>query len=89
MRRQSSHDPVIDVSTPPRVTGSAIVKAAAWPSALRAAVAALVIPFVLAPSPAAAQADDDLLVARLTEELRTEVQRLVKEALSIRQGVFA
>ena len=40
-------------------------------------------------SPAAAQADDDLLVARLTEELRAEVQRLVKEALSIRQGVFA
>ena len=40
-------------------------------------------------SPAAAQADDDLLVARLTEELRSEVQRLVKEALSIRQGVFA
>jgi 1-acyl-sn-glycerol-3-phosphate acyltransferase len=39
--------------------------------------------------PAAAQADDDLLVARLTEELRAEVQRLVKEALSIRQGVFA
>ena len=37
----------------------------------------------------AAQADDDLLVARLTEELRAEVQRLVKEALSIRQGVFA
>jgi 1-acyl-sn-glycerol-3-phosphate acyltransferase len=42
-----------------------------------------------AASPAAAQADDDLLVARLTEELRGEVQRLVKEALSIRQGVFA
>jgi 1-acyl-sn-glycerol-3-phosphate acyltransferase len=36
-----------------------------------------------------AQADDDLLVARLTEELRSEVQRLVKEALAIRQGVFS
>jgi 1-acyl-sn-glycerol-3-phosphate acyltransferase len=34
-------------------------------------------------------AADDLLVARLTEELRGEVQRLVKEALRIRQGVFA
>jgi 1-acyl-sn-glycerol-3-phosphate acyltransferase len=34
-------------------------------------------------------AADDLLVARLTEELRSEVQRLVKEALRIRQGVFA
>ena len=34
-------------------------------------------------------ASDDLLVARLTEELRSEVQRLVKEALRIRQGVFA
>jgi 1-acyl-sn-glycerol-3-phosphate acyltransferase len=34
-------------------------------------------------------ASDDLLVARLTEELRTEVQRLVKEALRVRQGVFA
>ena len=34
-------------------------------------------------------ASDDLLVARLTEELRGEVQRLVKEALRIRQGVFA
>lgn len=34
-------------------------------------------------------ASDDLLVARLTEELRAEVQRLVKEALAIRQGVFA
>ncbi|MEN8160105.1 MAG: lysophospholipid acyltransferase family protein, partial [Myxococcota bacterium] len=33
-------------------------------------------------------ARDDLLVARLTEELRSEVQRLVKEALAIRQGVF-
>ncbi len=33
-------------------------------------------------------ARDDLLVARLTEELRAEVQRLVKEALAIRQGVF-
>jgi 1-acyl-sn-glycerol-3-phosphate acyltransferase len=44
----------------------------------------------LAPAgPGAAQADDDLLVARLTEELRAEVQRLVKEALAIRQGVFA
>jgi 1-acyl-sn-glycerol-3-phosphate acyltransferase len=37
----------------------------------------------------AEQASDDLLVARLTEELRGEVQRLVKEALRIRQGVFA
>jgi len=36
-----------------------------------------------------AQANDDLLVARLTEELRAEVQRLVKAALAIRQGVFA
>jgi 1-acyl-sn-glycerol-3-phosphate acyltransferase len=43
----------------------------------------------LAVQPGAAQADDDLLVARLTEELRAEVQRLVKEALAIRQGVFA
>jgi len=34
-------------------------------------------------------ASDDLLVARLTEELRGEVQRLVKEALRVRQGVFA
>jgi 1-acyl-sn-glycerol-3-phosphate acyltransferase len=34
-------------------------------------------------------ASDDLLVARLTEELRAEVQRLVREALAIRQGVFA
>jgi 1-acyl-sn-glycerol-3-phosphate acyltransferase len=34
-------------------------------------------------------AADDLLVARLTEELRGEVQRLVKEALRVRQGVFA
>jgi 1-acyl-sn-glycerol-3-phosphate acyltransferase len=34
-------------------------------------------------------AADDLLVARLTEELRSEVQRLVKEALRIRQGVFS
>jgi 1-acyl-sn-glycerol-3-phosphate acyltransferase len=34
-------------------------------------------------------AADDLLVARLTEELRAEVQRLVREALRIRQGVFA
>jgi 1-acyl-sn-glycerol-3-phosphate acyltransferase len=34
-------------------------------------------------------ASDDLLVARLTEELRSEVQRLVREALRIRQGVFA
>jgi 1-acyl-sn-glycerol-3-phosphate acyltransferase len=33
-------------------------------------------------------ASDDLLVARLTEELRSEVQRLVKEALRVRQGVF-
>jgi len=40
-------------------------------------------------SPGTAQADDDLLVARLTEDLRAEVQRLVKEALAIRQGVFA
>jgi len=37
----------------------------------------------------AEQASDDLLVARLTEELRGEVQRLVKEALRIRQGVFS
>jgi len=44
----------------------------------------------LASSPRAAeQASDDLLVARLTEELRAEIQRLVKEALRIRQGVFA
>jgi len=35
-----------------------------------------------------AQASDDLLVARLTEELRSEVQRQVKQALGIRQGVF-
>jgi 1-acyl-sn-glycerol-3-phosphate acyltransferase len=34
-------------------------------------------------------AADDLLVARLTEELRAEVQRLVREALRVRQGVFA
>jgi 1-acyl-sn-glycerol-3-phosphate acyltransferase len=34
-------------------------------------------------------ARDDLLVARLTEELRSEVQRLVKESLAIRRGVFA
>jgi 1-acyl-sn-glycerol-3-phosphate acyltransferase len=34
-------------------------------------------------------ASEDLLVARLTEELRGEVQRLVKEALRVRQGVFA
>jgi 1-acyl-sn-glycerol-3-phosphate acyltransferase len=33
-------------------------------------------------------AADDLLVARLTEELRGEVQRLVREALRVRQGVF-
>jgi 1-acyl-sn-glycerol-3-phosphate acyltransferase len=43
----------------------------------------------LAAQPGREQADDDLLVARLTEELRAEVQRLVKEALAIRQGVFA
>ncbi len=41
------------------------------------------------PGPDAAQAGDDLLVARLTEELRSEVQRLVKAALAIRQGVFS
>ena len=35
-----------------------------------------------------AQAGDDLLVARLTEELRGEIQRQVKRALGIRQGVF-
>lgn len=35
-----------------------------------------------------AQAGDDLLVARLTEELRGEIQRQVKLALGIRQGVF-
>jgi 1-acyl-sn-glycerol-3-phosphate acyltransferase len=35
-----------------------------------------------------AQAADDLLVARLTEELRSEIQRQVKLALGIRQGVF-
>ncbi len=34
-------------------------------------------------------AADDLLVARLTEDLRAEVQRLVKAALAIRQGVFS
>ena len=34
-------------------------------------------------------ASDDLLVARLTEELRSEVQRLVKVALRTRQGVFS
>jgi len=39
--------------------------------------------------PGGAQANDDLLVARLTEELRAEVQRLVKAALGIRPGVFA
>jgi 1-acyl-sn-glycerol-3-phosphate acyltransferase len=41
-----------------------------------------------AAGPGGAQANDDLLVARLTEELRAEVQRLVKAALGIRQGVF-
>ena len=34
-------------------------------------------------------ASDDLLVARLTEELRAEVQRLVKEALAIRRELGA
>jgi 1-acyl-sn-glycerol-3-phosphate acyltransferase len=43
----------------------------------------------LATGPGGAEANDDLLVARLTEELRAEVQRLVKAALAIRQGVFA
>ena len=37
----------------------------------------------------AASAADDLLVARLTEELRAEVQRLVKLSLGVRQSVFA
>ena len=46
-------------------------------------------PLAASASPGAAQADDDLLVARLTEDLRTEVQRLVREALAIRKGVFA
>jgi 1-acyl-sn-glycerol-3-phosphate acyltransferase len=46
-------------------------------------------PLAAASERAAEQAGDDLLVARLTEELRSEVQRLVKEALRIRQGVFA
>jgi 1-acyl-sn-glycerol-3-phosphate acyltransferase len=35
-----------------------------------------------------ADASDDLLVARLTEELRGEIQRQVKQALAVRQGVF-
>jgi len=43
----------------------------------------------LVTGPGGAEANDDLLVARLTEELRAEVQRLVKAALAIRQGVFA
>jgi 1-acyl-sn-glycerol-3-phosphate acyltransferase len=42
-----------------------------------------------AASSAEAPAHDDLLVARLTEELRAEVQRLVKVALGVRQGVFS
>jgi len=33
-------------------------------------------------------ARDDLLVARLTDELRGEIQRLVKAALAMRSGVF-
>jgi 1-acyl-sn-glycerol-3-phosphate acyltransferase len=40
------------------------------------------------PAADSAHASDDLLVARLTEELRSEVQRQVKLALGIRQGVF-
>jgi 1-acyl-sn-glycerol-3-phosphate acyltransferase len=45
-------------------------------------------PLAATPSDAA-RADDDLLVARLTEELRAEVQRLMKDALAMRPGVFA
>ena len=40
------------------------------------------------PDADSAHAGDDLLVARLTEELRSEIQRQVKLALGIRQGVF-